>query len=169
MVAIEDNPFAILTLIAAPAVLTNACSLLALNTANRFGRAIDRSRWLTIEMDRLEPQSDEYAIRERQLARAGRRALWLLKAQTAFYAALGLFVVSALLSVLGAVLATIRPELLLAVGAVGLSIGTLAAMSLVYGCAVLVHETRLAVSNIEDDVVLLSIRSRARAAKAVEA
>ena len=40
----SSNPFAILTLIAAPAVLTNAASLLALGTSNRFARNIDRSR-----------------------------------------------------------------------------------------------------------------------------
>jgi hypothetical protein len=67
MATLAENPFAILTLIVAPAVLTNACSLLALNTANRFGRAIDRSRWLTAEMDRLENTSEEYNVRQRQL------------------------------------------------------------------------------------------------------
>ena len=44
MPALDTNPFAILTFIAAPAVLTNASSVLALGTSNRFARAIDRTR-----------------------------------------------------------------------------------------------------------------------------
>ena len=38
----SGNLFALLTLVVAPAVLTNASSVLALNTANRFGRVVDR-------------------------------------------------------------------------------------------------------------------------------
>ena len=36
------NPFAILTFISAPAVLTNASCVLLFGTGNRYGRAIDR-------------------------------------------------------------------------------------------------------------------------------
>lgn len=160
--AIEDNPFAILTLVAAPAVLTNACSLLALNTANRFGRAIDRSRWLTAEMDRLDPATEEYAVRRRQLDRVGQRAVWLLHAQTSLYVSLGLLAGSAILSVLGAAFSTWWPSILRPVGGLSLLVGVIAVGSLVQGCVILVRETRLAVLNIEDDTSLLEIRSRAR-------
>jgi hypothetical protein len=44
MPALETNPFAILTFIAAPAILANASSVLALGTSNRFARTIDRTR-----------------------------------------------------------------------------------------------------------------------------
>ena len=37
-----SNPFAILTFISAPAVLTNASCVLLFGTGNRYGRAIDR-------------------------------------------------------------------------------------------------------------------------------
>jgi hypothetical protein len=48
MSSVSSNLFALLTLIVAPAVLTNASSVLGLNTANRFGRIVDRSRsWST--------------------------------------------------------------------------------------------------------------------------
>lgn len=50
-----DNPFAALTLIVAPAVLSNACSVLSLGTGNRFARVVDRSRILTKELAALEP------------------------------------------------------------------------------------------------------------------
>jgi hypothetical protein len=42
--SITDNPFAVLTLIAAPAVFTNASSVLALGTGNRLARVVDRTR-----------------------------------------------------------------------------------------------------------------------------
>src|SRR5262244_1821468 len=41
---VTDNPFAVLTLIAAPAVFTNASSVLALGTGNRLARVVDRTR-----------------------------------------------------------------------------------------------------------------------------
>jgi hypothetical protein len=37
---ISTNPFAVLTLISAPAVLTNASCVLLFGTGNRYGRAI---------------------------------------------------------------------------------------------------------------------------------
>src|SRR5260370_11892858 len=48
--SIADNPFAVLTLIAAPAVFTNASSLLALGTGNRLARGVDRTRYLAREL-----------------------------------------------------------------------------------------------------------------------
>ena len=59
--------FAVLTLIAAPAVLTNASSVLALNTANRFGRVIDRSRVLGGELSRTDPTEEIHAVRKAQI------------------------------------------------------------------------------------------------------
>ena len=41
---VANNPFAVLTAIVAPAILTNACSVLALGTSNRLGRVVDRTR-----------------------------------------------------------------------------------------------------------------------------
>jgi hypothetical protein len=37
------NPYAALSLIVAPAVLTNASSVLVLSTSNRLARAVDRA------------------------------------------------------------------------------------------------------------------------------
>ena len=46
------NPFAALSFIAAPAILTNASTVLALSTSNRFMRASDRMRVLADRLDR---------------------------------------------------------------------------------------------------------------------
>ena len=46
------NPFAVLTLISAPAVLTNASCVLLFGTGNRYGRAIDRVHELSEMIER---------------------------------------------------------------------------------------------------------------------
>jgi branched-subunit amino acid transport protein len=42
--SLANSPFAVLTAIVAPAILTNASSVLALGTSNRFARVVDRTR-----------------------------------------------------------------------------------------------------------------------------
>lgn len=157
---LPGNLFAMLTLIVAPAVLTNASSVLALNTANRFGRVVDRSRQLVEEMERARPDAQLNAIRVRQVGRLRRRAGMLLRAQTCFYGALGLFVATALVSVLGGSLALGHPAgyRLAALG--GLVVGSGAAGSLFYGCSLLVRETRVALQSLAEETELLEARAR---------
>jgi hypothetical protein len=50
---LSTNPFAVLTLISAPAVLTNASCVLLFGTGNRYGRAIDRVHQLSELVERL--------------------------------------------------------------------------------------------------------------------
>src|SRR5437588_9007866 len=93
------NPFGMLTFIVAPAILTNASSVMALGTANRFARAIDRARDLAAQVDGKEQDRDpEMALRIRQLRYAERRALVLVRALTAFYLSLGSFAAASLVS-----------------------------------------------------------------------
>ena len=67
-----QNPFALLSLIAAPAVLTNAASVLALSTSNRFLRASERMRGLTSRYDESLPPAAR-ALMVKQIARVERR------------------------------------------------------------------------------------------------
>jgi hypothetical protein len=53
-----SNPFAILTLIVAPAVQTNAMSVLALSTSTRFLRSGERLRALTKELEETTDPDD---------------------------------------------------------------------------------------------------------------
>ena len=50
-VGFQSNPFIMLTFIVAPAVLTNACALLAMSTSNRFARAIDMAKEIARQID----------------------------------------------------------------------------------------------------------------------
>ena len=163
---ISGNLFTILTLIAAPAVLTNASSVLALNTANRFGRVVDRSRQITAELESATGDPELKEIRVRQLGRLRKRAALLLRAQTSFYLALGLFVVAALVSVLGAALGTEHAWGYRAAALAGFTVGLSAALSLFYGCMLLVRETRLALISLSEESALLEARTRAALAAA---
>src|SRR5207237_9799103 len=51
---VADSPFAVLTLIAAPAVFTNASSVLSLGTGNRLARVVDRTRALVKDLHGAE-------------------------------------------------------------------------------------------------------------------
>jgi hypothetical protein len=166
---LSSNLFTLLTLIVAPAVLTNASSVLGLNTANRFGRIVDRSRELVEEMERAHGDAELNTIRLRQVGRLRRRAAFLLRAQTCFYAALGLFVVGALVSVVGAVLGTSSYPLGYHVaGIAGFTIGATAGGSLFYGCTLLIRETRLALLSLSEETELLEARIRSTAAQPAE-
>ncbi len=160
MTPISSNPFTVLTLIAAPAVLTNASSVLALGTSNRFARAIDRARALSAQLEKEAVSGDPMTLlRVHQLNRTERRSLMLLHALRAFYLALGSFAAAALVSLVGASVAASEYSLLyrgtlllaLATGAVGVG-------GLVFGCSLLVGETQLAVKNVHEEAKLVRER-----------
>ena len=52
-----QTPLELLTVIAAPALITNASSVLVLSTTNRFARAVDRSRLLIGDLAKEPPDS----------------------------------------------------------------------------------------------------------------
>src|SRR5215203_4180075 len=98
------NPLGMLTFIVAPAILTNASSIMALGTANRFARAIDRARQLSSQVEGQENSSDpEAALRFRQLRVTERRVLLLVRVLTSFYLSVGAFAAASLVSLMGAV------------------------------------------------------------------
>jgi len=155
-----DNPFTSLSLIAAPAVLTNASSVLALGTSNRFARAIDRARALSILLEKEQVTSDPMTImRVHQLNRLERRSLLLLHALRAFYLALGSFAASALISLLGATVASSMHHTVFRITlGIALVTGTVGVGGLVFGCIILVEETRLAVKNVAEEARLVRER-----------
>jgi Protein of unknown function (DUF2721) len=159
---VADNPFAVLTLIAAPAVFTNASSVLALGTSNRLARAVDRTRQLAKELqhdppDHDLPNEDTMKMWGRQIDRLQIRASLLVRALSFFYTAIGAFAGASLVSIIAASLAGSSYKLpFAAVAAVSVIAGTLGFIGLVMGCSLLVRETRLA---------LISLSEEAKAAK----
>ena len=146
------NPFAVMSLIVAPAILTNACSVLVMSTSNRLARAVDRARELSklLEADGDRPAAEDARALD-ELTSAELRALLLLKALQSFYTALSGFAAAALISVVGAVLAPMRiPYIVQALEIVTVAAGFLAVGALIHGSIVLVRETRLAVQVLRD-------------------
>jgi hypothetical protein len=161
--AFSESPFAILTAIVAPAVLTNACSVLALGTSNRIARVVDRTRIINAELA-SPAASAEYENLNRQSGRLRVRADMLLKALRIIYAALGGFAASALISVVGGVVVSFNPQHIVfdLAGGIALLVGTFAVAALVSGCSLLFRETRLALLSIAEEEALARKQYQAR-------
>jgi hypothetical protein len=148
----QVNPFAVLSLIAAPAILTNACSLLAMSTSNRLARAVDRARELAKQLEEAGGfATPEASRRLSELTVAEQRTLQLLAALRSIYLALGSFAFSTLISLIGAVLAPLASGLLVrTLEAIAVSGGIVAVGALVHGSILLVRETRLVVQVLHE-------------------
>src|ERR1017187_3156384 len=95
---LTQNPFAVLTFIVAPAILTNATSVLAMSTINRMLRTRDRMHEL------LKESTDPATSREPQFVekanRVEQQAVLLLSALRWIYVALGAFAAASLVTLL---------------------------------------------------------------------
>ncbi len=148
--ALSDNPFAVLSFIAAPAILTNASTLLTLSTSNRLARASDRARAAAAEV-LAAPTSDQATRRCRtDFQMATRRAQLLVAALRQFYFAAGAFAAAACVALLGAFAGYFNVPFLPLAGQI-LTIGAAIAgvASLVRGSLTLLAETRLALETLE--------------------
>ena len=152
---ITQNPFAVLTAVVAPAVLTNASTVLCLGTSNRIARVVDRTRFLAAEMASLDLGSPGYEIHVKQLGRLQLRAQLLMKALRMLYATVGAFAAAALVSLLGSAMAFYEQHLAFrAAAAAGLLIGIFAVTGLVSGCLLMVREARLALEHLAEEADL---------------
>lgn len=147
-----DNPFAILTAIVAPAVLTNASSVLALGTANRIARVVDRARVVSTGLEEMKPDAPLFQKRVGQLERLQARSQLLLRALRIFYLSLGSFATAAFVSVVGSVVAYFDQQLAFhTLALIGLGAGAFGVGGLGYGCFLMIHEVRLALQNITEE------------------
>lgn len=156
---VAGNPFAVLTAIVAPAILTNASSVLALGTSNRLARVVDRTRVVWAELAALDRESPDYQLWATQLPPLHERAQLLVKALRLFYAGLGLFAASALVSVVGSIGAYYGQTVLFEIGAaLGILTGASAVLGLSAGCLLMVRETQLAVRYLAKEAKIRSSR-----------
>lgn len=168
---IGDTPLAILTFIAAPAVFTNASSVLSLGTGNRLARVVDRTRQISAELRKDSSDTPLNEMYVRQLARLERRADRLVRAMTFFYTAVGSFAAASLVAVFGAALASTGVGFPLQVVAFfSLGAGILGFVGLSSGSVFLVQETRLAVITLREEanIVREQLSARLRNASAKE-
>jgi hypothetical protein len=146
------DPFSILTIVVAPAVLTNASSVLALGTNNRLARVADRSHAVIDHLAKLEPDAKSYKATEAQLPALQTRAQLLLQALRYFYLGLGLFATSALISIAGSIAGYYGGQSAFQIAAgIGVVCGASAVIALVCGCVHMIRETQLAVRGLASD------------------
>ena len=160
-----ENPFAVLTTVVAPAVLTNACSVLCLGTSNRVARVIDRSRVVAAELARLRDGTAERAQWDGQLDVLRARAQSLLWSLRLFYLALASFALAALAARIGSASASLeQPWLYQGAATLGLAVGAVGVTGLGVGCSLMVNEVRLTIKQIgkeaESDLQLSRSGSR---------
>jgi hypothetical protein len=161
---IAQNPFALLSLIAAPAVLTNSASVLALSTSNRFLRASERLRSLVGKYEEAMPLEPR-ALLVKQLRRVEKQAKLLLDGLRSAYVAIGSFVSASLISILGAgVAASAYHHLFHWFAAFALGAGVVGASGMVWASVNLLRATRLAMLNMTDEAELVYTREQQRGA-----
>jgi hypothetical protein len=140
---IPPNPFAVLTFISAPAILTNASCVLLFGTGNRYGRAIDRMHELSRMVEKgVSLGQAELRLRLRQLEAGETRALLIVRALTCFYTAVAGFVASTLISLLGAVLVyrQVALGISFSFALAGLA-GVIGVLAMISGAVMLARET----------------------------
>lgn len=156
------NPFAILTFISAPAVLTNASCVLLFGTGNRYGRAIDRVHELA-ELIEKGGQEAELRLRIRQLEAAETRTMLIVQALTCFYTAVAGFVASTLVSLIGALLVSARVETGMLPGfALAFVAGTIGVFAMMTGALMLARETRFSFAVLREEKTFLTERVHER-------
>ena len=160
MSALTDNHFAVLTAVAAPAILTNASSVLCLGLGNRIARVIDRTRAVAIAMAGEASGSELRKHLEYEFALLRRRARFLTYSLRLGYAALGGFAAEALTAVLGGLLAySPFAHLSTATAIIALLIGILSVGAFVVSCTYMVRETVMALENLESEANTLMLHT----------
>lgn len=125
---VVENPFVVLTFIAGPAILTNACATLQNGATIRYGLAISQWREFRASLaagdNRLER---DYADGEAALQIAERRLRLLLRGLDCLYAAVVTFGLGALVGLVGAILTAggrhvLSVWLVIGIGAAGVTL-----------------------------------------------
>src|SRR6266550_4271498 len=139
MAPFSDSPFAALTIVVAPAILTNASSVLCMGTTNRLARVVDTTRAVSVAS--IPPNAENLMARQRQLEALRVRWTLVLRALKFFYMSLGSFAAAALISLFGSAFTAAGPHLAFNfIVLLGLLSGTVGAAGLVAGCTILMQE-----------------------------
>lgn len=147
--SIASDPFSILTIVVAPAVLTNASTVSALGTNNRLARVADRTHAVSALVAKLDTSSPDREQLASQLPALQTRAELLLRALRFFYLGLGLFASSALVAIAGSIALSFGPNSLFRVAVLlDVLLGAVAVAALVGGCVFMIRETQLAVKGL---------------------
>lgn len=132
-------------------MLTNAASVLALSTSNRFLRSSERMRGFAAEIDKRKASPDIRALLLKQMERTQEQGVLLLGALTGAYVAAGAFTAATLISILGAAVAPHSQRLDAGIAVLALAVGILGAAALIVACKRLLAATRSSVVNMSEE------------------
>jgi hypothetical protein len=149
--SLADNPFAVLSFLAAPAILTNATTLLAMSTSNRLARASDRARAASSQILSLKATDETLAIlHQTDFQISTTRARMLVQSLRSFYFAAGCFSAGTCAALLGAFSSRWHlPRLDSVTQALTMVLSSAGMVGLVLGAIRLVTETRLALRSLD--------------------
>jgi hypothetical protein len=164
--SLTQSPFVVVTFIVAPAMLTNASSVLAMSTINRMLRSRDRMAQLNARSEAGGLSEMETQNLLRQVARVEQQGLLLLTALRSIYLALGAFAAATLATLLAAVLEQFHVAFWFhTLTTVGLALGCLGVTGLISGSLRLFRATKLALANIRDDAAMIRERQEQRTSR----
>src|SRR5260370_21010409 len=147
-----NDPFAALSIVVAPAIVTSVASVLCLGTANRLARVVDRTRVVSAQLAHLAPKAETIVTSRRQLEELRVRWNLVLRALICFYMSLGSFAAAALISLVGSSFTATAVRLPFNFMAIlGLLSGTVGVGGLVFGCPIMRQATRLALEKIAEE------------------
>lgn len=166
-VTLSHSPFAALTFIAAPALLTNASSALALSTINRMLRTRDRMHELFALSEAGGLSEAENARLVEQVNRVERQGVLILRALHSIYVALGSFSGATLVTLVGAAMVPYQGAIWFrGLVALGLLFGCVGVGGLVYGSVSLFQATQISLVSIREEAAIIrerqAIRRRAK-------
>jgi len=163
---VAESPFAVLTAMVAPALLTNSSTLLVLGLGNRIARVVDRTRTVAVVMAGVDENSALYRRLEEQARLLKLRVRKLSRALRLGYAAVGGFAAETLVAVLAGVLVHYEvPYAPRVAGLIAFGIGVLSVGSMVAACVFMVTETTMALDNLAEEAKTIMLEAARRAGK----
>jgi hypothetical protein len=154
-----QSPLAVLTLIAAPAILTNATTVLAQSTINRMLHTRERMHELFARSEVDGLSDDERGHILEHVNRVEQQAEILLRAMRAIYAALAAFASATLVTLLGEGLVLFwEISWFHTMAATGLWLFLAGVSGLVFGSANLLKATHLSLGSMRAEAALIRNR-----------
>lgn len=158
---LAENPFAVLSFLAAPAILTNAATVLVMSTSNRLARASDRARAASAALLQSTALDEKTMSLRNDFHHSSRRAGLMVKALRRLYLAVGAFAAAVCISLIGAMAGYFHvPQVPLIAQILTTIMGVIGVAAIVTAAAVLVAETRLALHGLADLDASIELREK---------
>jgi hypothetical protein len=151
--AVSQNPFAVITIIAAPAILTNASSILTLSTSTRLMRCLDRINQLTERLDRDRLSPEVKAMHVKQIELSHKQSRQFLGALRWIYVTLASFAVASFLALLGAATMSLIPLAFVeGLATASLVAGAIGVLGIIWSSINLINASRITVVIMSADM-----------------